>query len=68
MKKVFLSWDVFQPKQIRMIKILGHELTLIYRNNAEVELEFGTDNQLDFFVNRLLASAVEDQPEYLKWN
>lgn len=68
MKNVFLSWDVFRPREIRTIKILGNELTLIYSNDAEVELEFRDNDQLDFFVHRLLRTAVEAVPEHIKWN
>jgi hypothetical protein len=63
-----MSWELFKPRQIRMIKIIGKELTLVYKNDAHVELEFGDDDQLDFFVNRLLAEVVEETPEYIKWN
>ena len=68
MNTVFVSWDLFKPGSIRMIKVCQEELTLIYKNDAQICLEFEDHDQLDLFVNRLLENVQQEEPQHLRWN
>jgi hypothetical protein len=69
MNTTFLSWQAFQPSEIRLIEIDQNELTLVYENDSELELEFANEQQLDRFVSHLVVSLVNrDTPEEVRWN
>ena len=69
MNTTFLSWQAFQPSELRQIEIDHNELTLIYDNDAELELEFADEEQLDRFVSHLVTSMVNrESPEDVRWN
>lgn len=69
MNTVFLSWEAFQPHQLRMIEINDRELTLIYQNDAQVDLAFADMEQLDRFVGRLVGSLIHaETDDRLQWN
>ncbi len=52
-----------------MIEIDHNELTLIYNNDSELELEFADEQQLDRFVSHLVVSLVNrESPEDVRWN
>jgi hypothetical protein len=65
----FLSWQGFQPNELRLIEVDHTELTLIYNNDSELELEFADEDQLDRFVSHLVTSLVNrESPEEVRWN
>jgi hypothetical protein len=65
----FLSWQGFQPNELRLIEVDRNELTLIYNNDSELELEFADEDQLDRFVSHLVTSLVNrESPEEVRWN
>ncbi|HEV8543423.1 MAG TPA: hypothetical protein VGR78_13590 [Verrucomicrobiae bacterium] len=69
MNTTFLSWQGFQPNQLRTIEIDRNEVTLVYNNESELELEFADEEQLDRFISHLVISLVNrDAPEEVKWN
>jgi hypothetical protein len=69
MNTTFLSWQGFQPNELRLIEVDRNELTLIYNNDSELELEFADEEQLDRFVSHLVISLVNrESPEEVKWN
>jgi hypothetical protein len=69
MNTTFLSWQAFQPSELRTIEIDQNELTLIYENDAALELQFGDEDQLDRFVSHLVLSLVNrESPEDVRWN
>lgn len=69
MNTTFLSWQAFQPAELRLIEIDHNELTLIYNNDSELELEFADSEQLDRFVSHLVLSLVNrESPEDVRWN
>ena len=58
MNTVFLSWEAFEPHQLRLIEVSDNEVTLIYKNDSELELAFSNPDQLDRFVNGLVGSLL----------
>lgn len=69
MNTTFLSWQTFQAGELRQIEINQNELTLIYNNDAELDLEFADEEQLDRFVSHLVVSlANRESPEEVRWN
>jgi hypothetical protein len=69
MNTTFLSWQAFQPNELRTIEIDRNELTLVYSNDSALELEFGDEEQLDRFVSHLVLSLVNrEPPEDIRWN
>ena len=69
MNATFLSWQAFQPNELRFIEIDQNELTLIYNNDSELELAFADEEQLDRFVSHLVISLVNrESPEEVRWN
>lgn len=69
MNTAFLSWQAFQPSELRLIEIDHTELTLVYNNDSELELEFADEAQLDRFVSHLVLSLVNrESPEEVRWN
>jgi hypothetical protein len=65
----FLSCQGFQPNELRLIEVDHTELTLIYNNDSELELEFADEDQLDRFVSHLVTSLVNrESPEEVRWN
>jgi hypothetical protein len=69
MNATFLSWQGFQPNELRLIEVDRNEITLIYNNDAELELEFADEEQLDRFVSHLVVSLVNrESPEEVRWN
>ena len=69
MNTTFLSWQAFQPNELRTIEIDRNELTLIYNNDSALELQFGDEEQLDRFVSHLVLSLVNrESPEDVRWN
>jgi hypothetical protein len=65
---VFLSWDLFKPNSIRLIKVCQSELTLVYTNDAQICLEFDDPGQMDTFMEHLLTNLGQEAPEHLLWN
>ncbi len=69
MNTTFLSSQTLEPSTIRLIEIDRNELKLTYENDAEVELEFADEQQLDRFVSHLLVSLVNrETAEEIRWN
>lgn len=69
MNTTFLSSHKFEPGELRVIEINNNELTLVYNNDAELELEFADEEQLDRFVSHLVISLVNrESPEEIRWN
>lgn len=69
MNTTFLSSLTLEPSTIRLIEIDRNELKLTYENDAEVELEFADEQQLDRFVSHLLVSLVNrETAEEIRWN
>jgi len=69
MNTTFLSWQAFEPSELRLIEIDHNELTLVYNNDSELELEFADEAQLDRFVSHLVVSLVNrESPEDVRWN
>ena len=69
MNTTFLSWQTFQPNELRTIEIDNNELTLIYNNDSALDLEFADEEQLDRFVSHLVLSLVHrESPEEVRWN
>jgi hypothetical protein len=69
MNTAFLSWQGFEPNELRTIEIDRNEVTLVYNNEAELELEFADEEQLDRFISHLVISLVNrETPEEVKWN
>ncbi len=69
MNTTFLSWQSFQPSELRTIEIDKNELTLIYNNDSALDLEFPDEEQLDRFVSHLVLSLVNrESPEEVRWN
>ena len=69
MNTTFLSWQAFEPSELRLIEIDHNELKLVYHNDAELELEFANEQQLDRFVSHLVTSLVNrESPEDVRWN
>jgi hypothetical protein len=69
MNTTFLSWQAFQPNELRTIEIDNNELTLIYNNDSALDLEFADEEQLDRFVSHLVLSLVDrESPEEVRWN
>jgi len=69
MNTTFLSWQTFQPNELRTIEIDSNELTLIYNNDSALDLEFADEEQLDRFVSHLVLSLVHrESPEEVRWN
>ena len=69
MNTTILSWQAFEPSELRLIEIDRNELTLIYNNDSELELEFADEQQLDRFVSHLVVSLVNrESPEDVRWN
>ena len=69
MNTTFLSWQAFEPSELRLSEIDRNELTLIYNNDSELELEFADEQQLDRFVSHLVVSLVNrESPEDVRWN
>jgi hypothetical protein len=69
MNTTFLSWQSFQPNELRTIEIDRNELTLVYDNDSALALEFGDEEQLDRFVSHLVLSLVNrESPEDVRWN
>ena len=69
MNTTFLSWQAFQPNELRTIEIDHNELTLIYSNDSELELQFSDEDQLDRFVSHLVLSLVNrESPDDVRWN
>ena len=69
MNTTFVSWQAFQPNELRAIEIDHNELTLVYENESELELAFTDAEQLDRFVSHLVISLVNrESPEEVRWN
>jgi hypothetical protein len=69
MNTTFLSWQAFEPSELRTIEIDRNELTLIYDNDSALELQFGDEEQLDRFVSHLVLSLVNrESSEEVRWN
>jgi hypothetical protein len=69
MNTTFVSWQSFQPNELRAIEINQNALTLVYENESAVELAFGDEDQLDRFVSHLVTSlANRESEEDVKWN
>ena len=69
MNTTFLSWQAFQPSELRTIEIDNNELTLIYDNDSALDLQFADEEQLDRFVSHLVLSLVNrESPEEVRWN
>jgi hypothetical protein len=69
MNTTFVSWQSFQPNELRAIEINQNALTLVYENESAVELAFGDEDQLDRFVSHLVTSlAHRESEEDVKWN
>ena len=69
MNTTFVSWQAFQANDLRAIEINQNELTLVYQNDAELELAFADEDQLDRFVSHLVTSLVHrEAPEEVRWN
>lgn len=69
MNTVFISWQAFEPQQLRTIEISDNEVTLIYRNESELALAFSDPDQLDRFLNGLVVSLLhQESPDDVKWN
>ena len=69
MNTTFVSWQAFQANDLRAIEINQNELTLVYQNDAELELAFADEDQLDRFVSHLVTSLVHrESPEEMRWN
>ena len=69
MNTTFLSWQAFEPSELRLIEIDQNELKLVYTNDAELELEFADEAQLDRFVSHLVVSLVNrESTEEVRWN
>lgn len=69
MNTVFISWQAFEPQQLRTIEVSDNEVTLIYRNESELALAFDDPDQLDRFINSLVVSLLhQESPEDVKWN
>jgi hypothetical protein len=69
MNTTFVSWQAFQPNDLRAIEIKENELTLVYENESELELAFADEEQLDRFVSHLVISLANRQsPEEVRWN
>jgi hypothetical protein len=69
MNTTFVSWQAFQANDLRAIEINQNELTLVYQNDAELELAFADEDQLDRFVSHLVTSLVHrESPEEVRWN
>ena len=69
MNTVFISWQAFEPHQLRTIEVSDNEVTLIYRNESELALAFSDPDQLDRFINGLVVSLIHgDSPEDVRRN
>jgi hypothetical protein len=69
MNATFLSWNSFEPNELRTIEIDNNELTLIYNNDSALDLQFADEAQLDRFVSHLVLSLVNrESPEEVRWN
>jgi hypothetical protein len=69
MNTAFVSWQTLQPNELRLIEVDKNELTLIYNNDSEIELEFSDAEQLDRFLSNLVLSLVNrESAEELQWN
>jgi len=68
MNTTFVSWQAFEPNQLRAIEIDHNELTLVYENDSALALAFSDEEQLDRFVSHLVTSISHQEPEEVKWN
>ncbi|MGN6386734.1 MAG: hypothetical protein ACTHMT_10900 [Verrucomicrobiota bacterium] len=68
MNTTFVSWQAFEPNQLRAIEIDHTELTLVYENDSALELAFSDEAQLDRFVSHLVTSLAQQETEEAKWN
>ena len=69
MNTTFLSWQSFEPAELKLIEIANNELRLVYNNESELELEFKDEGQLDRFVTHLVFSLVNrESPDEVRWN
>ena len=69
MKTMFLSWEAFQPQQLRTIQVASTEVTLIYKNDSELALEFSDEDQANRFLNELAGSLLRaDADDPVPWN
>ena len=69
MNTMFLSWQEFEPAELRTIEIDRTELTLVYENESTLELAFSDEEQLDRFVSHLVLSLVNrGSAQEVRWN
>lgn len=70
MKTTFLSWEAFEPQQLRTIEVASTEVTLIYNNDSQLALEFADEDQVDRFLNGLVSSLIhsESDDDTVRWN
>lgn len=69
MKTMFLSWEAFEPQQLRVIEVGSKEVTLIYENESRLALEFSDEDQAERFLNGLVGSLMHPEPpDEVRWN